>query len=158
MQSGSVDARLAAVFEQLVRMTRRLATSGELSLPAASVLARLVREGPQRLTELAGHEGVSQPGMTQLVSRLERDGYALRTPSPDDGRVVMVEVTDVGRAVVAQRREERASALREMLGRLEPADRRAIRAALPALNRLVSLSPITSTESPAPAGDRGDIA
>lgn len=158
MQSSSVDARLAAVFEQLVRMTRRLATSGELSLPAASVLARLAREGPQRLTELAGHEGVSQPGMTQLVSRLERDGYALRTPSPDDGRVVMVEVTAIGRAVVAQRREERASALREMLGRLEPADRRAIRAALPALNRLVSLSPITSTESPARAGARGDIA
>jgi DNA-binding MarR family transcriptional regulator len=121
-------------------MVRRLATAGELSLPAAAVLTRLARVGPQRLTDLAAAEGVSQPGMTQLVTRLERDGLVTRAPSADDGRVVLVEVTPAGSDLVARRRAQRAAALAELMRRLEPAERAAVRAALPALDRLAELA------------------
>ncbi len=137
---GTVERDLAGVLERLLRVMRRLATAGDLSLPAASVLARLDREGPRRLTELAGDEGISQPAMTQLVTRLERDGLACRTATPDDRRVVLVGVTDTGRRVVARRRRERADALRTLLDRLDTADRAAIRTALPALTRLTDLA------------------
>jgi DNA-binding MarR family transcriptional regulator len=128
---------LAVVLEQLVRLIRQLATAGDLSMAAASALARLVRDGPQRLTELANSEGISQPGMTQLVTRLEREGLVRRTASSDDRRGVLVEVTDTGHEIVARRRAERAEALGEMLARLDPQDQVAISAALPALARLV---------------------
>jgi DNA-binding MarR family transcriptional regulator len=134
------DQALSSVLERLVRVVRRLATAGDLSLPAAAVLNRLVGEGPQRLTSLAAGEAVSQPGMTQLVTRLERDGLVRRTASDADGRVVLVEVTAAGEGVVARRRAERTAALRELLRRLDPADRAAIRAAMPALERLVDLA------------------
>jgi len=53
----------------------------------------LDQNGPHRLSELAVREGVSQPAMTSLVSRLERDGYAKRRPDPADARVVVVHLT-----------------------------------------------------------------
>jgi len=128
------------VLERLVRVVRRLATAGELSLPAAAVLARVVRDGPQRLTDLAAGEGVSQPGMTQLVTRLERDRLVRRTASAEDGRVVLVEVTPAGDQLVERRRAQRTQALRALLGQLDRTDRDAVRAALPALDRLVELA------------------
>ena len=89
------------------------------------------------LTELAIGEGLSQPGMTQLVTRLERDGLVSRTASTDDRRGVLVDITATGRELVERRRAERSVALRELLGRLDRADQDAITGALPALARLV---------------------
>jgi DNA-binding MarR family transcriptional regulator len=137
MKTTRPGADLAAVLEQLVRLTRQLATAGGLSSASASALARLSRDGPQRLTELANAEGVSQPGMTQLVTRLERDGLVRRTASTDDRRGVLVEMTDAGLALVNRRRAERAEAVSELLARLDRQDQAAITNALPALARLV---------------------
>jgi DNA-binding MarR family transcriptional regulator len=137
MNVAPSGTELALVLEQLVRLIRQLATAGGLSLAAASVLARLVRDGPQRLTELANAEGVSQPGMTQLVTRLERDGLVRRTASSDDRRGVLVEVTGAGLELAGRRRAQRAEALQQMLARLTPADQDAITTALPALARLI---------------------
>ncbi|HEX6498982.1 MAG TPA: MarR family transcriptional regulator [Micromonosporaceae bacterium] len=136
-----VAANLAGVLEQLLRFMRQMATVGDLTMPAASTLASLVREGPQKLTELAHHQGVSQPGMTQLVTRLERDGLVRRTPGCDDRRVVLVEATDAGRDLLTRRRGERAASLGRLLDRLDDDDRVALRNALPALTRLVELAP-----------------
>lgn len=130
-------AGIETVFEQISRLVRRLATAGHLSLTAAMVLNRLHREGPRRLTDLANAEGVSQPGMTQLVTRLERDGLVRRTASAGDRRGVLVDVTDAGRELIERRRAERAVALQELVGRLDRADQDAIAHALPALSRLV---------------------
>jgi DNA-binding MarR family transcriptional regulator len=126
MKTG--ESSLVTVLEEVTRLVRRLATTGDLSLTAAMVLARLDREGPVRLTDLAVSEGLSQPGMTQLVTRLERDGLVRRQASADDRRGVLVTVT--GRA-------ERAAALHRLMSRLDDDDRAAITVALPALSRLV---------------------
>jgi DNA-binding MarR family transcriptional regulator len=128
---------LEAVLARLVRLFRQLATPGRLSLSALSVLARLERDGPQRLTELAISERISQPGMSQLVGRLERDGLVGRSASSEDRRGVLVRLTDAGRELVGRRRVARATALRRLLDRLDPGDRTTIENALPALTRLV---------------------
>ena len=141
MQSIGTAADLASALERLARLARSLSTAGELSVPAALLLARLVREGPHRLTDLAAQEGISQPGMTQLVTRLERDGLARRTPNLEDRRVVVVEATAAGRALMKRRRAERAEALGRLLGQLDEPDRAAIDRALPALSRLTEVAP-----------------
>ncbi|MBO0851067.1 MAG: MarR family transcriptional regulator, partial [Pseudonocardia sp.] len=82
-----------------------------MSLTTASTLARLDLTGPSRLSDLAAREGVTQPAMTQLVSRLERQGLAERRGHPDDRRVVMVHLTASGRSTLAQRRSHRADRL-----------------------------------------------
>ena len=73
-------------------------------MTAAATLASIERLGPQRLTVLAAREGVTQPAMTQLISRLEEPGWSAGRPSPEDGRVVLVVITDEGRATLARRR------------------------------------------------------
>jgi DNA-binding MarR family transcriptional regulator len=137
--ASTEDAAIAAGFERFYEVLRRLTPRTELSLTAASTLRRLERSGPHRLSELYVPEGVSQPAMTQLVTRLEKEGLAQRSSDPADGRAVVVSITEAGRAAVARRREGRAQALAGLLQRLPPAEHDAIVAALPALERLSGL-------------------
>jgi DNA-binding MarR family transcriptional regulator len=133
--------QLAIGFERLFTLVSRLNPRMDISLTAASTLRTLERDGPHRLSELAAKEGVTQPAMTQLVSRLERDGLARRCTDPTDGRVVVVRITDAGCELLLDRREARARKLSELMSALAPEDRAAILAALPALHRLADLLP-----------------
>ncbi|MFD3314112.1 MarR family winged helix-turn-helix transcriptional regulator [Streptomyces sp. NPDC058694] len=112
-----------------------------MSFTAASALARLEREGPARLTALAAAEGVTQPSMTQLVQRLERQELALRIDDPEDGRVTLVAITDTGRAVLAERRQERDTRLAALLSSLPDKEQQALatamRTALPLVQRML---------------------
>jgi DNA-binding MarR family transcriptional regulator len=137
MEPSGSGEELVVAFEQLVRYVRQVSTAGGLSSAASAVLGRLGRAGPQRLTELARAEGVSQPGMTQLVTRMERDGLVRRIASTDDRRGVLVEATDAGADLVRARRAERAAALRKLMDRLDPQEQSAVAIALPALARLI---------------------
>jgi DNA-binding MarR family transcriptional regulator len=133
-------AEVAAGFERLFELLRRLTPPDGTSLTAASTLRRLERHGAHRLSDLAVAEGVTQPAMTQLVSRLERDGLVGRGGHPADGRVVVVTITAAGRRAVRRRRDARAERLSALLAGLPAADRAAIAAALPALDRLGDLA------------------
>jgi DNA-binding MarR family transcriptional regulator len=134
------DAAILSGFERFFEVLRRITPREEMSLTAASTLRRLERSGPHRLCELYAPEGVTQPAMTQLVTRLEKEGLAERSSDPADGRAVVVSITEAGRSAVARRREGRAEALSGLLRGLAPDDHAAILAALPALERLSDLA------------------
>jgi DNA-binding MarR family transcriptional regulator len=129
-------ARLAVAAERLFSLLRQGNPPNDISLTAASTLRRLEREGPRRLTELATAEGVTQPAMTQLVQRLEREELADRAADPADGRVVLVRVTSKGTELLERRRAIRAEHLASLLADLSDDDQALIAAALPALERL----------------------
>ncbi|MFB9236754.1 MarR family winged helix-turn-helix transcriptional regulator [Plantactinospora siamensis] len=128
--------QLASDFERLMRLLRRATAPDGLSLTAASVLSRLDDLGPHRLSDLAVAEGVTQPAMTQLVSRLERCGFAERAGDPADGRVVLVRATAAGRDRIRERRRARAAKLRELLAGLPDEDRAALERSLRTVDRL----------------------
>jgi DNA-binding MarR family transcriptional regulator len=128
--------QLSVAVEQLVRFFRRLSPDTGLSLTAAATLASLDLGGPARLTELATQQGVSQPAMTQLVTRLQDAGLAERGPDPDDGRVVRVHITDAGRGELRRRRDVRTERLGALFDRLSADHQAALVAALPAIGAL----------------------
>ncbi|SDK31569.1 MarR family transcriptional regulator [Nonomuraea jiangxiensis] len=132
------ELELAAGLGRIKTMMRLLDTPRDLSMTSLSTLASLERLGPRRITELAVLEGVTQPAMTQLISRLEREELAERLPDPADRRVVVAAITEHGRAELARRRAAQAKRLAELLAELSEADRAAIAAALPALDRLTA--------------------
>jgi DNA-binding MarR family transcriptional regulator len=132
-------AALAVDLERIMRLYRSLTEPGGLSLTAVATLTAIERFGPQRLTALAAHEGVTQPAMTQLISRLEDAGQVRRESDPDDGRVVLVTITDEGRATLTRRRESRATRLAVILAQLSPDHLAALDAARPALDALASV-------------------
>ncbi|MEU1802933.1 MarR family transcriptional regulator [Streptomyces sp. NPDC019937] len=133
---------VAEALERLALLAVRHLATRDISFTAASTLGRLDREGPARLTALAADEGVSQPSMTQLIQRLERQDLVTRVDDPHDGRVVLVAVTDGGRALLAERRRDRTARLAGLLATLPPEDEQAlataVRAAAPALQRLAT--------------------
>jgi DNA-binding MarR family transcriptional regulator len=136
--SAPTDERLAtaAALDTFAAWAIRSTASRDLSLTTAATLATLDRDGPARLSDLAVREGVTQPSMTALVTRLERDGLAVRGDDPADRRAVIVSLTDAGREVLLARRTRRASRLAALLDHLDPQDRAAIEAAAGALSRL----------------------
>ena len=54
-------------------------------------------EKAMRITDLAGCIGSGKSNVTQLVDRLESDGFVQRARDPDDRRGVTVELTRRGR-------------------------------------------------------------
>jgi DNA-binding MarR family transcriptional regulator len=94
----------------LVRLLVRQ-LGGELSRTEAGLLSTL-SGGPRRITELAELEGLAQPTMTSLVKQLEQQGLVRRDRQADDGRVVLVHLTDIGAAAL----EDYRARARELLG------------------------------------------
>lgn len=103
---------------------------------------RVRREGPLRLTTLAAKEGISQPSMTQLITRLERQGFLTRTADPEDGRVTLVSISELGQDALDDRKRLRRERLDELLATLTPDERNALllsaHVALPILRRLAA--------------------
>lgn len=118
-----------------VQMTRLLEYPGDLSTPQVSVLNTLSSE-PVRIGDLAALGGVTQPGMSQLVSRLEGAGLVERTRSDEDARVTLVEITDEGRNALERVNRERNRVLGVHLERLSDEEVRRIRDGLSPLSSL----------------------
>src|SRR6202030_3625866 len=89
-----VSEQLPPVAGLLVRLLVR-ELGGELTRSEARLLSTL-GSGPRRITELAELEGLAQPTMPSLVKQLERQGLVRRDRQADDGRVVLVQLTDSG--------------------------------------------------------------
>ncbi|MEV4109824.1 MarR family transcriptional regulator [Nonomuraea sp. NPDC049695] len=134
-----VDA-FATAIESFNRFYIRLPTLEKLSFTTLSVLDTLAfGGGPMRLTGLTRTEQVSQPAITQLVTRLERDGLVERRPDPSDGRAVLIHITEAGRRIGRSRHDDRMRHLAPLVAQLTAEQRRAIAGALPALTRLAEL-------------------
>jgi DNA-binding MarR family transcriptional regulator len=76
------------------------------------VLAALRYGGPRRIGDLARHEGLSQPTVTQTVTALEDAGLVRRRADPVDGRGRVVELTAEGRALVRRARARKIAWVR----------------------------------------------
>lgn len=136
------DADEFAIADTLDRMllwARRKAPT-RLSATSITTLDTLNLHGPQRISDLAAGEGVTQPGMTTLVSRLVDEGLAERLADPTDGRATLVRITDAGRSVLADRHRARTEAIRADILRLPAEHRAALLGALDALNHLCTSS------------------
>jgi DNA-binding MarR family transcriptional regulator len=129
---------VAAALGRLFGLFRTLSPPDGLSLTAAATLATLERSGPCRLTWLAAREGVTQPAMTQLITRLQDAGLVDRATDPADGRVTQIRLTEDGRATLARRRAVRADRLAGLLAGLTPGERDALAAAVPAMEALAN--------------------
>jgi DNA-binding MarR family transcriptional regulator len=113
---------------------RRL--GAEVSRTELGVL-RTLSDGPRRITELAELEGVAQPTMTILIKQLEQRGLVQRERRSDDGRVVLVDLTESGRAALESYREQIHAALGAYLAEISDQQVDALVAATETLSHLV---------------------
>ena len=135
------DAGLASELRMSVmRLRRRLANErdpeNQLSISMMAVLGALYRFGELTIGELAAFERVQPPTMTRKVTSLEEGGYLTRRPHESDGRVVVVTLSEKGRATVLADRKLRDEWLARQLRDLTAEERDILRAAVPILHRL----------------------
>jgi DNA-binding MarR family transcriptional regulator len=103
------SVRLAAetwesLFRAQVAVMRRLQSGPafrNLTVNEYDVLFTLSRcpSGWLRLNELNDNVLLSQSSLSRLVDRLEKRGLVERTPAPDDGRGVLLKLTEEGAAL-----------------------------------------------------------
>ncbi len=128
--------RLRRVLGRLGRTLRLTHADASLSPSQREVLASIVRNGPQRLSELARDEGINPTMLSRIVGHLETAGLLTRSADGADARVVHLAATPDGAALHEQMRRERTDALIGALAQLTSDERRAVLEALPALERL----------------------
>jgi DNA-binding MarR family transcriptional regulator len=101
-----------------------------------SVLGALYRNGERTVGELAALERVQPPSMTRTVNCLADGGYVVRHKRANDGRQVVVALSDKGRETIAADRRRRDAWLAQRLRELTPDERSLLRQAAPLIERL----------------------
>lgn len=135
------DAGLSSALRiSIMRLSRRLRNEREaaddLSANSLAVLGTLFRHTSLTIGELAAAEKVQPPSMTRTVAALAGKGLVERSAHGTDRRVVVVTLTDAGRAVIAESRRRKEAWLNHRLSELTPDERSTLRAAAPILERL----------------------
>ena len=100
----ALGTRLKRLGERLQAQTQLVLAQAELDLPAGHfpVLAALDRLGCLNVGELTEALGVSQPGVTRMLDKLQAEGLLRSVQSADDRRVRTIELTRSGQQLVSR--------------------------------------------------------
>jgi DNA-binding MarR family transcriptional regulator len=132
-----VANRLRPVLLKLNRELRRETRSLGLTGGQATLLFLIQQNPGIGVRELAEREGMSAPGMSGYVDRLETAELVTRTRSGEDRRRVGLTVTPEAARILKAVRRRRTAWLAARLGDLEPEELEAIDAAIEPLLRLL---------------------
>jgi DNA-binding MarR family transcriptional regulator len=136
-----VDDVAERLHSAAIHLLRRLRVEDEalaISGPRLSALSVLVSAGPMRIGTLAEAEHVEPPTMTRLIHGLQRDGYVVRSPDPNDARAVRVGATDRGTAALKEGRRLRVEAFGALLRTLPARDLSRLGRGVEVLERLLA--------------------
>ena len=126
-----------------------------LPMARVEVLLAVHEHQPVRVGELASSLRLAPNTISGLVQALVETGLVTRAPDPSDRRVAVVELTGAGRTQLTDWERAHQQRIGDALGQLPPTDQARIRAALPALGRLVDRlatpAPDVGTSPPAQA-------
>jgi DNA-binding MarR family transcriptional regulator len=134
---AQLAGELRGVVGQLRRRLRQVDNADVLTPSQSSVLARLERDGPATQAALAAAEHVRQQSMAATLAVLSELGYLARRRDPDDGRRILISLSDLGQKTVRGVRQHRDEWLTAALANgLTEEERRTIAQAVPLLRRL----------------------
>ncbi|NBC43313.1 MarR family winged helix-turn-helix transcriptional regulator [Corallococcus exiguus] len=101
-----------------------------------AVLLSVLASGAMTMTGVMSALHIGASTATSLVSRLEKHGYVRRSRNPEDGRSLLVAITDSG----AVQREAAEEAFTKVDAKLVEAGRDAVRGHTALMKRLSGLS------------------
>ncbi|UPK46011.1 MULTISPECIES: MarR family winged helix-turn-helix transcriptional regulator [Paenibacillus] len=86
---------------RFVKERDRISVEG-VSLPGMLILHKIIREGEQRLGDLAEQLDFTSGAITALTDKLEKKGLTIRRRKEDDRRTVLLDITASGREMFAR--------------------------------------------------------
>ena len=97
-----------------------------VSVSQCYALDALYRKGPLAMGQLADYLYLDVSTVTRVVDQLEGEGYSERVPDPADRRVVRVEITRGGRAIVRKIRRGLVDDYRRVIEAIPAGSREAV--------------------------------
>lgn len=143
--AGSADelaydlGRLALQISRRNRTDRR---TDQLTPAQLGVLQTLADAQPRSSSELARAERVSTATMTRLLTHLSKAGLLARDPDPEDGRQILITLTDEG-ATALEAAHSDSNWLCRKIADLTASERRAIKQSITTLATLILTEPQT---------------
>ena len=135
----TVAAELRLSIGLLLRRMRQIPTGDELTLSESAALARLDRGGPATAAELARAEQISPQSIGATLGALQGRGLIAKAPDPEDGRRMILTLTDAGLEVLRHRRNRRTEELaRALSAGFTKTELEQLAAATPLLERLAN--------------------
>jgi DNA-binding MarR family transcriptional regulator len=131
----SLPRRLRDGLERIANVLRSERWSESPLNPTQSQILDFLSGRPgARVTAIAAHLCVSQPTATDSIAALEKKGLLQRSADPDDGRAIVVALTDIGRSH-ANRIGSQVSAAERAIARMNESEQTALLALLVTLIR-----------------------
>lgn len=76
--------------------------------------------------ELAEHAGINPSSTSEVVSKLEDDGYLVRQIDPSDKRATVLKLTEMGQVRAEEIRAERDACFEELFGKLSEEEKQTL--------------------------------
>ncbi|MBO9553135.1 MarR family transcriptional regulator [Cellulomonas sp.] len=134
--TNALAGELRVALGQAARRIRQQRGDAGLTDPQYNVLLWLTKKGPLTPGQLAELERIQPPSMTRTVNGLVELGLVGKTEHPTDGRQVVVTLSDLGVAEVAETRRRRDAWLTQRLQEMSPDERRLLTDAIELLRRI----------------------
>lgn len=109
---------LRTVMVRLIKKLRKESVTGQqLSLTERSTLSLLLQHDKLLPSELAAMEKITNQSMSQILNHLAELDYITKTASETDKRNVIISLTENGKTIIEQSRNERDEWLANAISR-----------------------------------------
>jgi len=101
-RSYEVIKRIKRLKEGMHSNLERIFKDMNLTGPQGIVVGTLFKFGPMKISEIATQIGLSMSTVSGILDRLEKTSVIYRQKSENDGRVIMVDLTETFRAASSE--------------------------------------------------------
>lgn len=97
MKDKTIDYILRATWQAVARMYNEEASKFEGSMAIGFALLSIDKEDGTPSTAISNRMGMEPTSLTRTLKTLEEKGLIIRKKNPDDGRGVLIYLTDLGK-------------------------------------------------------------
>lgn len=102
MKDKTIDYVLRATWQAVSRMYNEEASKFDGSMAIGFALLSIDKEDGTPSTYISNRMGMEAPSLTRTLKTLEEKGLIIRKKNPDDGRGVLIYLTDLGKQMREQ--------------------------------------------------------
>lgn len=139
INDNELASRLRMSITRLVKVIRNEVRHDEvLSLTERSTLLMVCQYSKMLPSELAAKEKVTSQSMSQIIRKLELNGYIEKTPSTEDKRKVIISITSKGKEFIELKKNKSHEWLEKAISeKTSEAEKKILLSAITILTKLV---------------------
>lgn len=97
LKEKSIDHHLRATWQAVAKMYNEQAQKHDSTMAVAFVLLNIDYENGTPSTALGPQMGMEPTSLSRILKNMEEKGVIYRDKNPDDGRSVLIKLTDFGK-------------------------------------------------------------